>query len=86
MSRVSCTVCNCQLGESVRNFVVCNCGVLCYDCFLIQYVIYNPPPVAVIQCCATCGDRVNRINRIFVFKFTLDYFSTEFYFSNGYLV
>lgn len=86
MSCVRCIECGCQLGESVRNFVVCDCGILCYDCFLIQYVIYNSPPVALIRCCATCGKGINQVNRIFLFKFTLDYFSSEFCFSNDYFV
>ena len=72
-----CSSCHKQ-DESVKKFTICECTGLCYDCFLIKYIIYNAPPCKVIKVCANCNTVMRVERRNFLFLFTLDYYSSEF--------
>ena len=79
-----CTVCKGNITNSeltlYAKYHACNCSIVCYSCFLDLYIIDNTPPCKVMRQCKICTSPFMKDSVIQLFLFTLDYFSSEYYF------
>ena len=83
---MKCLVCDRDVWDTVtafnihKSFSVCPCSHYCYDCFLEKYVLFNSPPSALLKRCRNwvCRKALPKEQWVFIFKFTIDYFSSEF--------
>ena len=75
---MDCQLCGVKLRHDIQYFHICECSNLCYVCFIDLYVIYNQPPSKIQDKCGICSAHLSTANKILLFKFVIDYHSSEY--------